>query len=68
MENIELIIYNLKGQIIKTFQLNPSTIQHNNSIRWDGRNNNNQQVSSGLYFCQLKYGDFQASKKMLLLK
>lgn len=67
-KNTELEIYNLKGQRIKTFPINSSTHQPINSVTWNGTDENNQAVSSGIYFARLKTGNQAASKKMLLLK
>ena len=63
-EDIELIIYNIKGQKIRQF----SIFNNKSSIVWDGRDSNNKQVSSGIYFYKLKTDDFQQTKKMMLIK
>jgi endonuclease/exonuclease/phosphatase family metal-dependent hydrolase len=64
-KNTELVIYNLKGQKIKQF----SIFNNQSSIIWDGTDENNHSVSSGIYFCQLKVENmFIKTKKMLLLK
>ena len=62
-------IYNLQGQIVKTFS-NLQIIQSpNHQIFWDGTDQNNQSVSSGIYCSVLKQnGKTIASKKMMLLK
>ncbi|MDA3813856.1 MAG: S8 family serine peptidase [Candidatus Cloacimonetes bacterium] len=58
-------IYNLKGQIIKNLPVILSGVE--GSANWDGTNNNNQPVSSGIYFYKL---DIENSpvKKMILMK
>ncbi|MFC1898591.1 M6 family metalloprotease domain-containing protein [Candidatus Cloacimonadota bacterium] len=66
--DIELAIFNLKGQKVKTFLINSSTDQPINSVTWNGTDNSNKPVSSGIYFYKLKSGDIEISKKMLLLK
>ncbi|MCF7859726.1 MAG: hypothetical protein K9N09_11710, partial [Candidatus Cloacimonetes bacterium] len=69
-------IYNLKGQKIKTFpnlQINKSS---NQQIVWDGTDDKNQPVSSGIYFARMrlrpdslgKIGKVEISRKLLLLK
>ncbi|MDO9576911.1 MAG: YCF48-related protein [Candidatus Cloacimonadales bacterium] len=67
-ENTELVIYNLKGQKVKTFLNLPISQSSNQQIIWDGTDDNNKPVSSGIYFYKLKAGDFEQTKKCLLLK
>jgi len=68
-ESTDIIIYNIKGQKIRTFQIPQSAIHNQNSVVWDGTDNNNKPVSSGIYFYRL-INDVNKSdvKKMLLLK
>ncbi len=63
-EDTELVIYNLKGQKIRQFP----NLNNRSSIIWDGKDKNNKPVSSGVYFYQLKTGEQQITKKMMLLK
>ena len=35
---------------------------------WNGKDDNGKQAASGVYFYQMKNGDYQKSRKMLLLK
>ncbi|MBT4575089.1 MAG: T9SS type A sorting domain-containing protein [Candidatus Cloacimonetes bacterium] len=66
-QSIEVIIYNLKGQNIKNI---PTILSGNEgSAIWNGTNQNNDPVSSGVYFYQLRVGEeVKQTKKMLLLK
>ena len=62
-----LIVYNLLGKkinILMNSSLNPG---HHN-IEWNGLDDNGQSVASGVYFYELRSGDFIAKKKMLLLR
>jgi hypothetical protein len=36
-------------------------------VYWDGRNDKGEEVTSGLYFYQLKAGDFDATRKMVIV-
>ncbi len=72
--NVELEIFNLKGQKIKTLGcINRvdakarDSLSH--SVTWNGRDENNQPVSSGIYFYKLNVnGKIKDVKKCLLLK
>ncbi len=67
-ESAEIVIYNIKGQKVKTLPVTPSpglTV----SLTWDGTDRNNQPVSTGVYFYQLQVdGNPLASRKMMILK
>jgi hypothetical protein len=67
-ENAELVIYNIKGQKVKTL-VNEVLPAGEHSVVWDGKNTNNKAVASGIYFYNLKVDDkIIATKKCLLLK
>ena len=75
-ENTEIIIYNVRGQKVK--ELSPSLChpefiegqgENKLSVTWNGTDENNHSVCSGIYFYQLKVnGKSEAVKKCLLLK
>jgi len=68
-ENAEIIIYNIKGQKIKTFHVILSGVEGQSSIIWDGTDENNKPVSSGIYFYRLMVDDkILDTKKCLFLK
>jgi hypothetical protein len=61
-------IFNIKGQKVNTLPVSESqSLQV--SVTWDGTDQNNHPVGSGIYFYQLKVdGEAVASRKCLLLK
>ncbi len=67
-ELVQIEIYNLKGQKVKQLV----STQHSAgqySVVWNGTDQNNDPVSSGIYFYQLRVGEeVKQTKKMLLLK
>ncbi len=68
-ENTEIIVYNIKGQKIKTLYSFPNRGLGTRSIIWDGTDENGKSVSSGIYFYKLKAGNnFSETRRMLLLK
>jgi len=64
---VNLEIYNMKGQKVKQL-VNSSISAGQHSVVWNGKDDNEKTVSSGIYFYQFKTGEYQATKKMLLLK
>ena len=66
--NIELEIFNIKGQRVKTLKKN-SVQSGNHSIIWNGDDNSGKVVSSGIYFYQLIIDSkTEAIRKCLLMK
>ncbi len=64
---VNLEIFNLKGQKIKQLVGNQlSAGQH--SVIWDGTDESEKEVGSGIYFYQLKTNHGIIQKKMLLIK
>ena len=61
------MIINLKGQLVRTLIDEERSAGIYEAI-WDGRNNFNEQVSSGIYLYQLEANDFSAIYKMTFLK
>ena len=65
---VELNIYNIKGQLVKTM-INESLDAGIHKLDWNGIDNTNKSVVSGVYFYKLNFDDEKIlTKKMLLLK
>ena len=69
--NVSIKIYNIKGSVVRTLvngQLNAAY----HEVVWDGRDNADRTVSSGLYFYKMvsedNSGKYTSTKKMILLK
>ena len=65
--HVNVKIYNIKGQEIKTL-VNKEMETGSHFVVWNGKDKNNHMVSSGVYFYQVKIGEFNETRKMLLLK
>jgi len=62
-----LKIYNILGQLVRTLvdeEKKPGSYK----IIWDGKDNSGKEVSSGIYFYQLKTEDYTTTRKMVLLR
>ncbi len=65
--NVTLKVYNILGQEVKLL-VNSREKPGHKTVYWDGKNNTDSPVATGLYFYRLTAGDFTETKKMLLLK
>jgi len=65
--HITLKVYNILGQVVKTLVDEPRSpgVYYQT---WDSKNEQSEKVSSGVYFYQLRVGDYNETKKMVLLK
>ena len=64
---VSIKVYDILGKKIKTLVNQWKSAGVHNEI-WSGQNDKNQVVSSGVYFYQVKVGDEQITKKMILSK
>ncbi len=63
---VSVEIFNIKGQLVKTI-VNNEIVQITNFV-WNGKDNNGNSTSSGMYFVKLQTITSEVSKKMLLIK
>jgi len=64
--DVNLAIYNTLGQKVRTLvdrSLSPGV----HSAMWDGRDDSGIGLAAGIYFYQLRAGDYVATKKMVLI-
>ncbi len=64
---VELRIYNLQGGLIRTLmneEKSPGIYQ----VQWDGLDESNNKVATGIYLYRIRTGEFYATKKMILMK
>ncbi len=65
--DVTLSVYNVKGQLVKTL-VDSKLDSGNQTFTWNGTDNTNQSVSSGVYFYKLQVGSQTETHKMLMLK
>jgi len=65
---VNLDIYNIKGQKVKSL-MDAYASRGEYTCRWDGRDENGKQVSSGQYFCKLMVDEkVEAVRKMVVIR
>ncbi len=62
-----LEVYNMRGQLVKIL-VNEAKESGNYTVTWDGKDNSNKNVSSGVYFYKMKTGKYVSTRKMILMK
>ncbi len=60
-------VFNLQGKRVKTL-INGEKPAGENTVVWDGTNNNGKTVGSGIYLYKIKNGKYTSTKKMILMK
>ena len=66
-EDVNLTIFNVLGEQVAVL-VNTRQAAGKYRVQWDGRNQQLQPVSSGVYFAVLNAGEFKKTQRMLLLK
>jgi hypothetical protein len=60
-------VYNIKGQKVRTL-VNEHLLAGNHTVTWNGKDQNEKEVSSGIYFYRMTTPEFTQTKKMMLIK
>jgi steroid delta-isomerase-like uncharacterized protein len=65
-------VYNAKGSLVRTLDLGQREagfyLGRTQAAYWDGQNDSGEKVASGIYFYQIKAGDFDAMRRMVIVK
>lgn len=65
--NVNLKIYNIEGQLVKTL-VNKRVEAGNHTVHWNGKDSSDRDVSSGIYFYKIIASDFNMTRKMVVTK
>jgi len=65
--HVVLRIFNVLGQEVRTL-VNGNQTAGGYSVIWNGKNNVEEEMPSGIYFYRMRTNDFVQTKKLLLLK
>lgn len=65
--DVRLEIHNLRGELVQTL-VDEKQMAGYYTLRWNGKDQHNQCVPSGVYLCSLKTRDFVEVRKMILVR
>ncbi|MBL7067223.1 MAG: T9SS type A sorting domain-containing protein [Candidatus Marinimicrobia bacterium] len=64
---VELIVYNIRGERVKTLLKGFQEVG-SYQLSWDGRDQNSEILSSGIYFLQISTGKYLKTNKMVFIR
>ena len=64
---VSIDIFDVNGRLVKNL-LNERRSGGRHSVQWNGTNNSGSTVPSGIYFYRINAGEFNATRKMILLR
>ena len=64
---VHISIYNILGQKVRTL-LNEHQKPGYKRVEWDGKSDRGEELASGVYFYEIKAGEFTQTKKMVILR
>jgi flagellar hook assembly protein FlgD len=64
---VELVIYDMRGRLIRKFS-EGTRKPGKHTIIWDGKDSRGGHVGSGVYLYLLKAGEYEGTRKMVLMR
>ncbi|MDD3533249.1 MAG: carboxypeptidase regulatory-like domain-containing protein [Candidatus Cloacimonadaceae bacterium] len=64
---VSIEIYNVKGQLVRKL-VNDVREAGDHTVVWNGKDNNDRAVSSGIYYFKMNTGKYSSTKKMIMMK
>ena len=69
---VTTVIYDVHGVQVRRFDVGYQRAGYYTdkakAVHWDGRNNHGESVASGMYFYQLRAGDYSQLRRLVILK
>ena len=70
--DVDITIYDTRGMVVRRLDLGHQMAGYytdrTKAAYWNGRNEHGESVASGIYFYQLRAGDYTALRRMVILK
>ena len=69
---VEITIYDTSGSVVRRLELGHQPVgiyqDQSRAAYWNGRNASGELVASGVYFYQLRAGNYSALRRMVIVK
>ena len=69
---VSIFIYNIQGRLIRRLELGEqsagSYVTKDKAVYWDGKDDRGENMASGIYWYTLRAGDFDAMRRMVIVK
>ena len=70
--SVAIQIYDAQGELVRILDLGQNSagayLTKTTAAYWDGRNSGGEAVASGVYFYRLRTGEFETTRRMLMVK
>jgi flagellar hook assembly protein FlgD len=66
-DKVKLQIFNIRGQLVRTL-VNDDRRAGYHSVVWNGRDDAERTVASGIYFVHMQSGGYRQTRKLALIK
>ncbi|HIE70112.1 MAG TPA: T9SS type A sorting domain-containing protein, partial [Planctomycetes bacterium] len=70
--DVTVVFYDARGQVVRSLELGAMAAgdytTRGRAAYWDGRDNNGEQASSGVYFIEFRAGSYRETRRILLMK
>jgi len=64
---VKIEVYNIKGQLVR-YLVNELKNAGTYTVIWNGKDEQGENVSSGIYFYRMQTKNYSATRKMMLMK
>jgi hypothetical protein len=69
---VSIFIYNVQGRLVRRLALGEqsagSYVTRDKAVYWDGKDDRGEKVASGVYWYTFRAGDFDATRRMVIVK
>jgi len=67
-ENVQMIVYNVRGQKVRTLINGMREAGYHNEIVWDGKDDGGRFCKSGMYYLSMTTGNYSTTRKISIIR